>query len=88
MLRACRLVNSLPSCSLPLQKQCYLSSHGDTPPKPYSAIPGPKPWPILGNALEMNAKRYHWKEYLLEGFKKYGDIFKLNAFGMHTLMCE
>ena len=83
MLKAYRLVSSLPSCSLPLQKQCYLCSHGDAPPKPYSAIPGPKPWPILGNVLEMSANRsYFQTKYIHEGFKKYGDIYKLDAFGM------
>ena len=49
--------------------------------KPFSAIPGPKPLPILRNLLELrkNLPRLHL--YLEECHKKYGKIFKLETPG-------
>ena len=49
--------------------------------KPFSAIPGPRPLPVLRNLLEMrrNMARFHF--YIEECHKKYGEIFKLEAPG-------
>ena len=79
--RSYLLANSLPTLSLPLLRQCCAYSHGEAAVKPYSAIPGPKSWPIIGNSLEMNANRHQLNKYFSEGFKIYGDIFKIDAFG-------
>ena len=60
---------------VPLIKLCCASTHtGTLPAKPYNAIPGPKGWPVFGNAIEMRHNVHHMRKYLCEGFKKYGDI--------------
>ena len=49
--------------------------------KPFSAIPGPKPLPVLRNLLEFrkNLPRLHL--FLEECYEKYGSIFKLETPG-------
>lgn len=49
--------------------------------KPFSAMPGPKPLPVVGNMRDMynNSSTFHL--YLDKCFKEYGDIFKLKIFG-------
>ncbi len=49
--------------------------------QPFSAIPGPKGWPLLGNVIELRRNVQHYKEYYHSYFKKYGDIYKFSAFG-------
>lgn len=50
--------------------------------QPFSAIPGPRPLPVIRNALQFkkNVKKLHI--YLDECFDKYGEIFKLEAPGI------
>ena len=57
------------------------SASGDTALKPYSEIPGPRQLPFIGNGREMVANTSRFWMYLHEGFDKYGEIYKLNAFG-------
>ena len=49
--------------------------------KPFSEIPGPRQLPLIGNGREMAANSRRFWMYLHEGFEKYGEIYKLNAFG-------
>ena len=49
--------------------------------KPFSAIPGPKPLPIIGNVVELNANIKRYNLYTDECFREYGDIFKFSYFG-------
>ena len=52
-------------------------NRGETGIKPFSAIPGPKGLPILGNVRELGANSSKLHLYLNQCFKEYGDIFKL-----------
>ena len=49
--------------------------------KPFSAMPGPRPLPVIGNTREMLVNRNTLHLYLEQCFEKYGDIFKLKQFG-------
>ena len=49
--------------------------------KPFSAIPGPKPLPVLRNLLELKRNMTKFHLYFDECHKKYGEIFKLEAPG-------
>ena len=51
---------------------------------PVGLPPGPKPYPLLGNVLEMPAS-YIWLKYA-EWSKVYGDVFHLVAFGQHYII--
>lgn len=42
--------------------------------KPFSAVPGPRPLPFLG---DMSVNMHRIPAYHDECFKKYGEIFKL-----------
>ena len=44
--------------------------------KPFSAIPGPRGLPILGNLKDLSANISQLHLYLYRCFKEYGDIFK------------
>ena len=52
--------------------------HEQIEAKPFSEVPGPKGWPVIGNLLTLpkmiRAKNQH--EVLLENFEKYGPIWK------------
>ena len=50
--------------------------------KPFSAIPGPKPLPVLRNLLELRKNLPRMHLYLEEYYEKYGKIFKLETPGM------
>ena len=55
--------------------------------KPFSAIPGPKPVPVLRNLLELKRNLLRMDLYLEECYKKYGKIFKLETPGIgHTII--
>ena len=49
--------------------------------KPFSAIPGPKPLPLLRNLLQFKKNSSRLNPYLEECYNKYGEIFKLEAPG-------
>ena len=49
--------------------------------QPYSAIPGPKPLPLLRNLLKFRKHFFTLHQYLEECSDKYGEIFKLEAPG-------
>ena len=55
----------------------------DKPPLPFSAMPGPKPLPLLGNSLELNKNLENLRLYFQEGFNKFGDIYKIKGTGMY-----
>ena len=50
--------------------------------KPFSAIPGPKPLPVLRNLLELRRNLPRMHLYLEECYEKYGKIFKLETPGI------
>ncbi|CAH1779748.1 unnamed protein product [Owenia fusiformis] len=47
--------------------------------KPRTNAPGPKGWPLFGNALEFDIK--HSSVQMAKWAKKYGDVFKINLLG-------
>ena len=49
--------------------------------KPLSAIPGPKPLPILRNLLEFRRNSNRLTLFWRECYEKYGEIFKMEAPG-------
>ena len=49
--------------------------------KPFGAIPGPKPLPLLRNLLQFKKNSSRLNPYLEECYNKYGEIFKLEAPG-------
>lgn len=49
--------------------------------KPFSAIPGPKGLPLVGNSKELSANVNRIRLYYAECFEEYGDIFKLKIPG-------
>ena len=54
--------------------------------KPFSAIPGPKPLPVLRNLLELKRNLPRLGLYLEECYKKYGKIFKLETPGIDCFL--
>ena len=55
--------------------------------QPYSAIPGPKPLPLLRNLLKFRKHFFTLNQYLEDCSDKYGEIFKLEAPGSYTIKC-
>lgn len=53
--------------------------------KPFSAIPGPKPLPLVGNMVIMGAHVNRFTAFQEQCFKKYGEIFKLKLLGKYLL---
>ena len=49
--------------------------------QPFSAIPGPKPLPVIRNLLKFRKYFFTLDRYLEECSDKYGEIFKLEAPG-------
>ena len=47
-------------------------------------IPGPRPWPIVGNVLQMDKDRPYVT--MAEWAKKYGNVFLLNLAGKNTIV--
>ena len=58
------------------------ASIDDLTVRPFSELPGPRSLPYVGNALQMQANRRTLRDYFCDGFKIYGDIYKLDVFGM------
>ena len=56
--------------------------------KPFSAVPGPKPLPIIGNMIVMRKNRYRNRLYFEECFMKYGEIVKISIIGKHTVKID
>jgi hypothetical protein len=59
----------------------YESSDAAIAVQPYTAIPGPKPLPLLRNLLKFRKHFFTLNHYLEECSDKYGEIFKLEAPG-------
>jgi len=57
------------------------SSSAIKQPLPFNAMPGPKPIPVMGNALQLKQNVHRLRTYYEECFKKYGDIFRVKALG-------
>ena len=71
-------VCSVSSSADPLPQGIGINNRGETADvKPFSAIPGPKGLPILGNVRELGANFNKLHLYLYQCFKEYGEIFKL-----------
>ncbi len=56
--------------------------------KPFSAVPGPRPLPILGNTIEMRKNQERSYLYHEECFLHYGEIFKLRTMGKQCCMSD
>lgn len=52
------------------------------PGKSYFDIPGPKPLPILGNALLMHKNLRRLRLFYEECFNEYGEVFRFIIPGM------
>ncbi len=51
---------------------------------PLREIPGPRGWPILGNALEYSTPK---RRYILRDWaKRYGSVYKINLFGSKVVI--
>ena len=70
-------VSSVSSSADPLPQGTGINRGETADVKPFSAIPGPKGLPILGNVRELGANSSKLHLYLNQCFKEYGDIFKL-----------
>ena len=84
--RQWRTARNLRITPVKLYSSSALAIHGDcelvkTTVKPFSAIPGPKPLPLLRNALEFKKNLQRLHVYFEECHEKYGGIFKLEAPG-------
>ena len=53
--------------------------------KPFDAMPGPKPLPVLGNLLEIKKNTKRLRYYLHEGLQKYGGIARLRLPGTRSI---
>ncbi|HVL57887.1 MAG TPA: cytochrome P450, partial [Burkholderiaceae bacterium] len=62
----------------------HVSVAGFTAPaSTIDALPGPRPWPIVGNSLQIDARRYH---LILEQWaKRYGPLYRVRL-GPQTLV--
>ena len=49
--------------------------------KPFNAIPGPKPLPVLRNMLDFRRNSSRLTSFWRECYEKYGEIFKMEAPG-------
>ena len=49
--------------------------------KPFNAIPGPKPLPVLRNLLDFRRNSSRLTTFWRECYEKYGEIFKMEAPG-------
>ena len=90
--RRWRTARNLRITPVKLYSSSALAIHGDselvkTTVKPFSAIPGPKPLPLLRNALEFKKNLQRLHVYFEECHEKYGEIFKLEAPGRPVDMC-
>ena len=73
----CRFLNKTAAAS-PAQEN---ATPATSSPKPFSAIPGPKPLPLLGNLRDLIPNRGKGFLYFHECFEKYGKIFKYSIMG-------
>ena len=74
------------SASSTVAAQAHAATDSDheppaSPVQPFSAIPGPKPLPVLRNLLEFRKNLFTLNKYLEDCSEQYGDIFKLEAPG-------
>ena len=51
--------------------------------KPFNSMPGPKPFPVVGNLpyLYANRRKLQFHNFIDQCFRKYGGIFKLHLLG-------
>ena len=71
------------SASASAQPEAAASS--DDTLKPFSAIPGPKPLPVIGNLLDFSRNSKRLNEFFGECYQKYGQVYKLEAPGMNLV---
>ena len=57
-----------------------------TNPRRLPFPPGPKPYPLLGNVLDM-PKTYYWLTFA-DWAKQYGDVVHLNMLGKHYIILD
>ena len=85
-----RLHRKLAFCSIswgnkavvPISRNSATSCEVDEAPLPFSAMPGPKPLPLIGNSLELMKNMENLRLYFQEGFNKFGDIYRVKGAGM------
>ena len=81
MLRMCayRHLSSprSPACCVSVQAYKGRKSEQSSEIKPFSAIPGPKPLPVIGNLLDIKRNLPSMRLYVERCIKEYGGIFKL-----------
>ena len=75
-LMACAII-----CFCLIVANLFLSSSG---PQYGKQLPGPKPWPIVGNALSVDFRHLH--TILYDFADKYDAIFRLNLFGKSVIV--
>ncbi|KAL9645195.1 hypothetical protein ABK040_002396 [Willaertia magna] len=54
--------------------------------KSWSEVPGPKGWPILGNAMDFQKNASNLSEFLMSLCNEYGELVKLNVFKFKMLV--
>lgn len=80
-LKSAASVVSPPASSAQAHTATADYEHPTTAVQPFSAIPGPKPLPVIRNLLEFRKNMFTLHKYLEDCSVKYGDIFKLEAPG-------
>ena len=54
--------------------------------KPWNQVPGPKPWPLIGNLIDIKKNAFNPSGYFLSLCDTYGDLVKLTVFGTNMLI--
>ena len=88
--RQARITTTLPSLTVAVRSKCTATAQAfedrilsETVVQPFSAIPGPKPLPILRNALEFKRNVPTLHLYLNDCYEEFGEIFKLEVPGTY-----
>ena len=71
----------LASSSADATAQLHATNEYESVVQPFSAIPGPRPLPVLRNLMKFRKNFFNLHLYFEECSEKYGEIFKLETPG-------